>query len=61
MNRTQIAGNWHEMKGRLKMKYAELTDDDLTYTEGEEEALYGRLQQALGKSREEVERIIDRL
>lgn len=61
MNRTQIAGNWNEIKGKLKMQYADLTDDDLAYEEGEEDVLYGKLQQALGKSREEVEKLIDRL
>lgn len=42
------------MKGKLKQQYADLTDDDLTYAEGQEDELIGRLQQKLGKSRDEV-------
>jgi uncharacterized protein YjbJ (UPF0337 family) len=33
MNTLQIKGNWNEIKGKLKQKYAELTDDDLTFAE----------------------------
>jgi uncharacterized protein YjbJ (UPF0337 family) len=55
MDRLIIKGSWNEVKGRLKQKYAELTDDDLAYTEGKEEELYGRLQTRLGKTRKEVE------
>lgn len=43
------------MKGKLKEKYADLTDDDLLYEEGQEDQLMGRLQQKLGKTRQEVE------
>jgi uncharacterized protein YjbJ (UPF0337 family) len=58
MNRLQIKGNWNEIKGKLKQKYGELTDDDLTFAEGKEDELLGRLQQRLGKSEEEVRRAI---
>ncbi len=54
-------GNWNMAKGKLKQQYADLTDDDLMYVEGREEELYGRLQKKLGKSREEVEDILDNL
>jgi uncharacterized protein YjbJ (UPF0337 family) len=54
MTTLQIKGNWNEIKGKLKQKYAQLTDDDLTFAEGKEEELLGRLQQRLGKSKEEV-------
>ncbi len=60
MNRTLITGNWNEIKGNLRMKYAELTDDDLAYEEGQEEALVGRLQKALGKTQEEIEQLLSR-
>lgn len=60
-SKLQIKGNWNEMKGKMKQKYAELTDDDLLYVEGKEEELYGRLQQRLGKSRAEVEQIVNDL
>jgi uncharacterized protein YjbJ (UPF0337 family) len=59
MTTLQIKGNWNEIKGKLKQKYAQLTDDDLTFAEGKEEELLGRLQQRLGKSKEEVRREIE--
>ena len=49
------------MKGKLKQKYGELTDDDLTYAEGKEDELYGRLQQRLGKTKEQIKEEIDKL
>ncbi len=55
----KIKGNWNEAKGKLKQKYADLTDDDLLYVEGKEDELYGRLQKKLGKSREEIEKILE--
>ncbi|GEP92205.1 Uncharacterized conserved protein YjbJ, UPF0337 family [Chitinophaga terrae (ex Kim and Jung 2007)] len=54
MDNLSIKGKWNELKGSLKEKYAELTDDDLLYEEGQEDKLIGKLQQKLGKSREEV-------
>lgn len=60
-SRLQAKGNWNETKGKLKQKFAELTDDDLLYQEGKEDELYGRLQQRLGKTREEIDKIIDEL
>jgi uncharacterized protein YjbJ (UPF0337 family) len=59
MNNLEIKGNWNEIKGKLKQKYAQLTDDDLTFAEGKEDELLGRLQQRLGKSKEEVRRAIE--
>jgi uncharacterized protein YjbJ (UPF0337 family) len=59
MTRLQVKGNWNEIKGKLKQKYAQLTDDDLKFAEGKEEELLGRLQQRLGKSREEIHREIE--
>jgi uncharacterized protein YjbJ (UPF0337 family) len=61
MNKLQIEGNWNEVKGKLRKKYAELTDDDVQYVEGQEEEMLGRLQKRLGKSEEEVRRIIREL
>ena len=59
MNKLQIKGNWNEIKGKLKQKFADLTDDDLTFTEGKEDEMLGRLQQRLGKSEEEVRRAVE--
>jgi uncharacterized protein YjbJ (UPF0337 family) len=58
-NKLKLKGTWNVTKGRLKQQYAELTDDDLLYVEGKEEELYGRLQKKLGKSRQEIEKIIE--
>lgn len=55
----RLKGNWNIIKGKLKQKYAELTDNDLKYVEGKEEELFGRLQDRLGKSRQEVEKLLD--
>jgi uncharacterized protein YjbJ (UPF0337 family) len=57
----KFKGNWNETKGKLKQRFAELTDDDLLYIEGREDELYGRLQQRLGKTREEVDEILNGL
>ena len=54
MEKQEIKGTWNEMKGKLKQKYGELTDDDLTYAEGKEDELYGRLQQRLWKTKEQI-------
>lgn len=51
----KMQGNWNEIKGRIKQQYADLTDDDLLYTEGEEDVLIGKLQKKLGKTKEEFE------
>ncbi|MBD1429145.1 MULTISPECIES: CsbD family protein [Sphingobacterium] len=54
MDKLDLKGKWNEMKGKVKQEYAELTDDDLKYEEGKDDELLGRLQQKLGKAREEV-------
>jgi uncharacterized protein YjbJ (UPF0337 family) len=58
MNNLKIKGTWNEVKGKLKQKYASLTDDDLAYLAGKEEELYGKLQQRLGKTKDEVKKLI---
>jgi len=63
MNSTNdiIKGHWKTLKGQLKQEYAKLTDNDLLYLEGKEDELVGRLQKAMGKTKEEVDAIIARL
>jgi uncharacterized protein YjbJ (UPF0337 family) len=56
MDNLKLKGSWKVLKGKLKQKYAELTDDDLAFAEGKEDELYGRLQQRLGKTREEIKK-----
>lgn len=54
MSNLDFKGSWNELKGKLKQEYGELTDDDLTYVEGKEDELLGRIQKRLGKKREEI-------
>jgi uncharacterized protein YjbJ (UPF0337 family) len=59
MDNLEIKGKWNQIKGSMKKKYAELTDDDLKYVEGEEDRLLGRLQEKTGKSRDELTKEIN--
>ncbi len=54
----EIKGNWNEIKGKLKQQFASLTDDDLLFTEGKKDELVGRLQQKLGKTKDEIRKLI---
>jgi uncharacterized protein YjbJ (UPF0337 family) len=59
MNKFQIKSNWNEIKDKLKQKYAELTEEDLSFTEGREEDMLGRLAQRLGRSKEHLRQEIE--
>jgi uncharacterized protein YjbJ (UPF0337 family) len=61
MNSTELKGNWNELKGKLKKKFAVLTDNDLMYEVGKEDELYGKLQKKLGKSKDDLEKLIREL
>lgn len=54
MDKLEIKGNWNEVKGKAKQQYADLTDDDLKYQEGQEDEMLGKVQKKLGKTRDEV-------
>ena len=54
MTKLEMKGSWNEVKGKLKQKYGQLTDDDLAFSEGKDEELLGRLQKKLGKSKEDI-------
>ena len=58
MNTTEVRGNWNEQKGMLKQKFAILTDNDLMFEEWKKEEMYGKLQIKLGKTKEEIIKII---
>jgi uncharacterized protein YjbJ (UPF0337 family) len=58
MNKTELEGNWNEQKGKLKQKFAVLTDNDLMFDEGKKEEMIGKLQVKLGKTKEELHEII---
>lgn len=60
-NRNKLKGNWNEKKGKLKQKFAILTDDDLLLAEGKQDELLGRLQAKLGKTKEEIHKLISEL
>ena len=51
----KLRGNWNQIKGTIKQKYADLTDDDLLYVEGKEDELIGRLQKKTGETKETVQ------
>ena len=61
MNKLKIKGNWNETAGKLKQKFANLTDDDLLFAKGKEEELWGRLQTKLGKTKEQIQKIISKI
>ena len=58
MNSIELKGNWEEQKGELKQKFAALTNNDLLFTEGKKEEMMGKLQIKLGKTKEEILKII---
>ena len=53
-NSKEIKGKWDELKGKLKQKYADLTDDDLLFEEGKEDETWGKIQQKVGKTEKEI-------
>ncbi|MBS1683424.1 MAG: CsbD family protein [Bacteroidetes bacterium] len=61
MDKLEIKGKWNEVKGKIKQAYADLSEDDLKYEEGQDEMLIGKLQQKTGKKREELIKWINSL
>jgi uncharacterized protein YjbJ (UPF0337 family) len=57
-NLTELKGNWNEKKGLLKQQFAILTDNDLLFEDGKQDEMFGRLQAKLGKTKEEIRRLI---
>ncbi len=58
MNNPDVKVTWNELKGKLKQKFALLTENDLLFKEGMKEEMLGRLQYKLGKTKDELEKII---
>jgi uncharacterized protein YjbJ (UPF0337 family) len=54
MTKLQFKGSWNEVKGKLKQKYGQLTDDDLIFAEGKDDEFLGRLEKRLGKAKEDL-------
>lgn len=61
MTKLEFKGTWNQVKGNLKQKYAQLTDDDLLFEEGKEEELLGRLQKKTGEAKESIRDFIAKL
>lgn len=61
MNTTEVKGSWNEQKGKLKQKFANLTDNDLMFEEGKKEEMMGRIQVKLGKTKEELQKVLETL
>ena len=62
MNETELKlkGNWNVVKGKLKKAYGDLTDDDLTYVEGQENELVGRIQKRIGSTATDVRHLLQK-
>lgn len=61
MNKLTFKGDWNQVKGRLKQKYGQLTDDDLVYSEGKVDELIGRLEKKLGVAKDKITRLISEI
>lgn len=61
MNRDTIAGDWKQVKGKIKAKWGKLTDDEIDQAEGNYDQLVGKIQKAYGLSREEAEKQVETL
>jgi len=58
MNATEVKGNWNDQKGKLKQKFAILTDNDLMFEDGKKDEMFGKLQIKLGKTKDELHKLI---
>ncbi|MGL2994463.1 CsbD family protein [Flavobacterium sp. TSSA_36] len=61
MNTTEIKGDWEVQKGKLKQKFAKLTDNDLLFLDGKKDEMLGRIEKKLGKTKAELKKIIESL
>jgi uncharacterized protein YjbJ (UPF0337 family) len=59
MNKDQIAGQWGQVKGQVKSKWAKFTDDDLKMLEGKKDELVGKIQERYGVLKDEAEKQVD--
>ena len=59
MNWDQIAGEWKNMKGKVREQWGELTDDDMDRIGGKKDQLVGTIQSKYGIAKEEAERQVD--
>ena len=61
MTKLEFKGNWNEIKGKLKQKYGQLTDDDLMFAEGKDDEILGRMQKRTGETKEKLRQVISSL
>jgi len=59
MNKNQIAGRWDQMKGKIKEKRGELTDDDIAMAEGHRDQFIGKVRAKYGDTEEAIRRQMD--
>lgn len=59
MSTLTAKGNWNIAMGKLKQKFAQLTDDDLQFAEGKEDELIGRIQKRTGQAWKEIQYAVD--
>jgi uncharacterized protein YjbJ (UPF0337 family) len=55
MNKDIIGGKWTQLKGQMKAKWGDLTDDDFDVAEGNAQYLSGKLQERYGWDRDRAE------
>ena len=60
-NSNEIEGGWEAFKGKIKQQFADLTDDDLLYEEGQSQEMWGKLQEKLGKTEKEIRSLVDKV
>ena len=61
MTKLELTGRWNQLKGNIKQKWAQLTDDDLLFEEGKEEEVIGRIQLRTGETKESIRDFIAKL
>lgn len=59
MNRNILQGKWKQLRGEIRQRWGELTDDDLDQVAGQGEKLAGALQERYGYTQMEAERQIN--
>lgn len=57
----KLKGNWNFIKGNLKQKWSQLTDDELLYEEGKEDELIGRIQKKTGETKEAINAYLEKM
>ena len=59
MNENQLKGRWQQLKGKAKVKWGKLTDDELTTIDGSLDQLHGKIRERYGVAEEEAKRQVD--